>query len=115
MAPTQKSNKKRPAASQAGPTPKKAHLDKAGKGEKKRSRPVTLPVKDVSSASDSDGELAEDEDDAQWVDDVEEDGPGEAADDDMKVDAAPPKDPNGVPRLLIPPSDNFFIDRTTSR
>ncbi|KAJ7139088.1 puf family RNA-binding protein [Mycena epipterygia] len=56
MAATQKSTKKRPAVTQGGPKPKKAHVEKPGKSDKKRSRPVTLPARDVQSASDSEAE-----------------------------------------------------------
>ncbi|KAG6816173.1 hypothetical protein H0H87_008097 [Tephrocybe sp. NHM501043] len=67
--------KKRPAPSQAGPKPKKVQLEKPGKAEKKRSRPVTAPVTvEVSADSDDDLEDLEGDDD-QWVD--EEDVPME--------------------------------------
>ncbi|KAJ7856725.1 armadillo-type protein [Mycena olivaceomarginata] len=82
--------KKRPAASQGGPKPKKAHVDKAAtKSDKKRSRPVTLPARDVPDASESDEDLEE-----------EVEAFDEELDQDefpMEVDEAPanktPKDP----------------------
>lgn len=103
MAAAQKSNKKRPATSQSGPTPKKAHLEKA-KSEKKRSRPITLPVREAASASDSEGDQddldvgAEDD----WVD--EDDAAGDAMDEDTPaapISNLPPKDPNGTPSMCI--------------
>lgn len=95
-APTSKSmaaasTKKRPAASQGGPKPKKVHVDKAAKSsDKKRSRPVTLPTRDVSDATDSDEDLED-------VEDVDEEiGQDEYP---MEVDETPanktPKDPAG--------------------
>ncbi|KAJ7720293.1 armadillo-type protein [Mycena maculata] len=92
MAATQKSTKKRPAASQGGPKPKKVHVEKPAKSDnKKRSRPVTLPAREVQSASDSEAE--EEEDIQADADDVDE----ELAHDDsaMEISEAPPnqKDP----------------------
>lgn len=101
MAASQKSSKKRAANSQAGPTAKKAHLDKSSKNhssekDEKRSRPVTLAAKD-DSASDSEGdlELLEGAEKA-WLDEdgdeLLEDGlEAEAPGDSMDVDAAPRK------------------------
>ncbi|KAF7377819.1 PUM-HD domain-containing protein [Mycena sanguinolenta] len=64
-------SKKRPAASQGGPKPKKVHVDKsavATKADRKRSRPVTLPAKD-SDATDSDEDLGDEvEDVAEEID-----------------------------------------------
>ncbi|KAJ6475719.1 armadillo-type protein [Mycena vitilis] len=56
MAAAPKSTKKRQAVSQGGPKPKKAHVEKSSKSDKKRSRPVTLPARDVPSPDDSDAE-----------------------------------------------------------
>ncbi|KAJ7198843.1 armadillo-type protein [Mycena pura] len=88
MAAAPKPTKKRLATSQGGPKPKKAHVDKSSKSakpsDKKRSRPVTVPVKD-DSESDSEVEDIEDEAD---------DG-GEENDSPMETDDPPPnrKDP----------------------
>jgi pumilio homology domain family member 6 len=74
---TRRSQKKRPAASQAGPTPKKIHLAKSLKASnkekssaesKKRSRPVTLPIQndspsegdDLEDVGYDDGDIGED-------------------------------------------------------
>lgn len=111
MAATQKSSKKRPASYQAGPTSKKAHVkpqnpprrDQKGKSkdiagpDKKRSRPVTLPIhEDDSSESDSGEGLDALEDGA--IDDDMALEVVEAGGDEMDVDIsnAPPKDPNGM-------------------
>lgn len=98
MAATQKSSKKRPAAAQAGPTPKKAHFSKPLKSkdttDKKRSRPVTLPIQDDNSGSDDELEELEGiEDDPE----LDEALVGDEMDMDMDVSGAPeqPKDPNG--------------------
>ncbi|KAJ6551671.1 puf family RNA-binding protein [Mycena capillaripes] len=72
MVAAQKSTKKRPAASQGGPKPKKVHVEKAAKSDKKRSRPVTLPAREVQSASDSEAEDVEEEADAM-DDEMEQD------------------------------------------
>ncbi|KAJ7025570.1 armadillo-type protein [Mycena alexandri] len=82
MAAAQKSAKKRPAASQGGPKPKKAHVEKpaksnaekpAGKSDKKRSRPVTLPTREAESAeSDLEGDV-EDEGLNAMDEDLEQD------------------------------------------
>jgi len=97
MAATQKSSKKRPATTQSGPTPKKAHLTKPAKGtetiaDKKRSRPVTLAVQDENYDSE--------EDDFEGFYEGE-DNMGLNVDvgvDEMDVDSSntPPKDPNGT-------------------
>lgn len=102
MAPTQKSQKKRPASSQAGPTPKKIHLEKSLKASgkekvdsKKRSRPVTLPVQHDSPSEDDD-----------LGDDVGDDGL-EIGEDDVEMDVdggasmSMVKDPNGASMLLV--------------
>ncbi|KAF7368915.1 ARM repeat-containing protein [Mycena venus] len=93
VAATGKSTKKRPAVSQGGPKPKKVHVDKtAPKSDKKRSRPVTLPAREVRDASDSDEE--DFEDDAEALDEADEEMQDEFP---MEVDEAPanktPKDP----------------------
>ncbi|KAJ7773430.1 armadillo-type protein [Mycena metata] len=71
MAAAQKSTKKRPAVSQGGPKPKKAHVEKpakshaekpAGKSDKKRSRPVTLPTREGEEDVEDEGLDAMDED-----------------------------------------------------
>lgn len=102
MAASQKSSKKRPASSQVGPTPKKAHLAKPTKGkepaEKKRSRPVTLPIQAEDSASeDAFEELEGDLDDLVSEEEVQGD--------EMDVDLsnAPPKDPNGLLLSFLSP------------
>lgn len=89
MAPVvEKRGKKRSAAAEAGPKSKKVQLDKQGpaadKG-KKRSRPVTLPVKEVSD--DSSDEMSEEE--------QEEDEAVEAVGEPSQV-----KDPNGACLIL---------------
>lgn len=95
-----KTSKKRPAASQAGSAAKKPHLEKGYRQSenadgalhksKRRSRPVTAPVKDDSETDD------------EGDDDLEGDGLDEpldeegGAEDDMAVDTpARPKDPQG--------------------
>ncbi|KAJ6617539.1 puf family RNA-binding protein [Mycena sp. CBHHK59/15] len=85
MAAAHKSAKKRPAVSQGGPKPKKAHFEQPAKSDKKRSRPVTLPA--VQSLSDSEAEDLEAE-----VDEYEEMEEDESP---MEVADAPPnqKDP----------------------
>ncbi|KAJ7471227.1 armadillo-type protein [Mycena galericulata] len=91
MAAAHKSVKKRPAVSQGGPKPKKAHVEKPAKSDsKKRSRPVTLPARDVQSASDSE---VEDNDIEAEADDVDEEM--EQDDSPMEINEAPPnqKDP----------------------
>ena len=102
---TKKVSKKRSAASQNGPSPKKAHLQKSSKSpSSKRSHPVTLPEKNnVDSNSEEDGE--EDEPDSE----VEEVMDSEGADDVMRVDA-PPKDPNGISFFLL----QMVLPRMTS-
>ncbi|RDB30018.1 Pumilio y domain family member 6 [Hypsizygus marmoreus] len=95
MAAANRSTKKRPAASQAGPKPKKVQLEKPGKADKKRSRPVTAPVVADASASDSEGDLEEEGEDNDEL--VDED---EAGDQPMEEDVAgapsQPKDPNAA-------------------
>lgn len=102
MPAAQKTSKKRPAPTQSGPTPKKLHLEKPAKGKeaapKKRSQPVTKPVRTEDSASDDqefdDLEAAENDMDL-------DDGVGG---DQMHVDSfnAPAKDPNGMFPIAIP-------------
>ena len=101
MAATQKSSKKRPASTQAGPTPKKAHLAKPAKGkesasEKKRSRPVTLQVQDESSEDEDDfGDFGGAEDETILDEEV--------AGDEMDVHSSnAPKDPNGMSVFFYP-------------
>lgn len=94
-----KPTKKRLATSQGGPKPKKAHVDKSSKSakpsDKKRSRPVTVPVKDESE---SDSEVEDIEDEAA---EDEADG-GEENDSPMETDDPPPirKDPAGACRAF---------------
>ncbi|KAJ7158057.1 armadillo-type protein [Mycena filopes] len=105
MAAAQKSTKKRPATSQGGPKPKKAHVEKpakshaekpAGKSDKKRSRPVTLPTREVESAESDleEEEAVEDEGLDAMEEDLEQD---EFA---MDTEEAPPtqnqKDPEAA-------------------
>ncbi|KAJ7916192.1 armadillo-type protein [Mycena leptocephala] len=71
MVAASKSTKKRPAVSQGGPKPKKVHVEKPAKSDKKRSRPVTLPARDVQSATDSEAEDDE-EDQVDAMDEAEE-------------------------------------------
>jgi hypothetical protein len=100
MAATQKISKKRSAASQSGPSPKKAHLQKPSKSpSSKRSHPVTLPEKNnVDSNSEEEEDESESENegedvmDSEGADVVDEEEPGGNA---MQVDARP-KDPNGI-------------------
>ncbi|KIM72847.1 hypothetical protein PILCRDRAFT_829556 [Piloderma croceum F 1598] len=94
MAATQKSSKKRPATTQSGPTPKKAHLTKPAKGketvaDKKRSRPVTLAVQDENYDSEEDFEGFDGGEDDMGLD-------VEVRADEMDVDLSntSPKDPN---------------------
>ena len=93
MAAVIKSTKKRLAPSQAGPTPKKAHLAKhlkppavLPKKDKSRSRPITLPLQE-STESESD---LEDDDHIIEEADVESDA--------IAIDSnyPPAKDPNGI-------------------
>jgi hypothetical protein len=110
MAATQKSSKKRPAPTQSGPTPKKVHIAKPAKGkdDKKRSRPVTLPVQEETSDSQEEefDEFGGAEDDMRLD--------GGAGMDEMDVDSsnALPKDPNGMFQFLygfsIPESHDLF-------
>ncbi|KAJ7595727.1 armadillo-type protein [Mycena floridula] len=65
------SSKKRSAASQAGPNPKKAHLEQPKKAPK-RSRPVTAAVEPDSDSEDSDDGQDEFEDIEEEEDQVEE-------------------------------------------
>jgi pumilio homology domain family member 6 len=96
MAATQKSSKKRPATTQSGPISKKVHLDKSAKekdigAEKKRSRPITLPVQEENSESeDIFDELDGGEDDVGLDATLDADGM------DVHSSNAPPKDPNGM-------------------
>lgn len=102
MAATQKSSKKRPATSQAGPTAKKTHLAKSadkGKGRepavKKRSRPITAPIEEDSLSEDAYEWDEGNEDDDMALD---EGASTTLVGDEMDVDAVPnaaPKDPNG--------------------
>jgi pumilio family protein 6 len=103
MAAANKASKKRPAASQAGPKAKKAYLEKPGKADKKRSRPVTAPVVASASASDSEDDLDDLEVDVggddEWLD--EDEAQDDPMDEDVPPDTAPevpaqPKDPNGL-------------------
>lgn len=98
MAPRQISSKKRPAPSQTGPKAKKAHIEKPLKTtEKRRSRPITAPVK---STSDSEA------DEEDWEDEGGEGGDNDEANENAVIEddpgeiepAAPiiPKDPNGL-------------------
>lgn len=94
----QKTTKKRPAASQAGPAAKKIHLDKPAKAGKKRSQPVTLPVRVEASISESE----EDPEEEKY-----EDEENEAAADEPSVDAPSTiKDPAG----LIPSFSDDWLD-----
>lgn len=102
MATTQKLSKKRPATTQSGPTPKKAHLTKPAKGkqtvaDKKRSRPVTLAVQDENYNSEEEDFQGFDESGDDMRLDVE------VRANEMDVDSSnvPPKDPNGMFSLLM--------------
>ncbi|KAF8154852.1 armadillo-type protein [Crassisporium funariophilum] len=107
MAASQKSSKKRPASSQAGPKAKKAHTEgssSSSKPDKKRSRPVTQPLGGRGDASESDEEGGEGdvlEEVMEEGDDVlEEEGDGDGDEDAMEVDSKTepriPKDPNAA-------------------
>jgi hypothetical protein len=78
----QTSHRKRPATIQTGPAPKKVHLEKT---DKKRSRPITMPIQTDSS---SDDEVVEES--VNRSDDVGKDN------DEMVVDGGSmrAKDPN---------------------
>lgn len=99
MAASNKSTKKRSASSQAGPKPKKVQLEKPGKSEKKRSRPVTAPVVEEGSASDSEDGLNDiDDGEDKWID---EDETADVPMDEDVAESTPatpaqPKDPNGM-------------------
>ena len=118
MATARKSSKKRPATSQAGPTPKKVHQGKSGRTEKKRGRPVTLPAKDFATGSDSEGDsddrgVGTGQDD-EWIgeaDDVEGEGlvGNEIPPDCAPFGAPPPKDPNGESFSLILRNDLYHV------
>lgn len=93
-----KTSQKRPAPSQAGPKAKKAHIEKNGyitpadKG-KKRSQPVTAPLKDdISGSSEEEGE-----DEPQEFQ-GEEDGDDELVEDESEeqITSAISRDPNGT-------------------
>ena len=99
--------RKRPASFQAGPVPKKVHLDKTLKGtpkkekaEKKRSRPITMPLGDASDESDVDtkGEFTSDSED-------------EVKERDMVVagGAVHAREPNGMSR------DIYILDSYNQR
>lgn len=84
-------SKKRPAPSQAGPKQKKIHVEKPKKqieedsGKKvKRGRPVTLPQNSEPETSSEDEE------------DNEEAAEASEGEDEMQIDDAPAKDPNGT-------------------
>lgn len=104
MPSAQKPNKKRVAASQGGPNPKKIHLDQNAKSSgKKRSQPVTAPIRKAAS-SDSDSD-----DDLEAVEDVGEDDNDDWVDEDteMVVDEpsanqipSNPKEPGGTEKIL---------------
>ncbi|KAK7052431.1 PUM-HD domain-containing protein [Favolaschia claudopus] len=83
-----KTTKKRPAASQGGPKPKKAHVDKTeSKSDKKRSRPVTLPAREALDGSDD-----EDEDFGDYVEALDEGIDQDAMDAEPPANK-PPRDP----------------------
>lgn len=94
----QSASRKRPAVSQGGPKSKKQHSEKPSSTKleegkiQKRSRPVTQPIP-VSGLSDED----EDEDEDNFEEEEAEDQ--EIVQDEMIVDGAPSKDPNGMSRL----------------
>ena len=89
----QKSTKKRPAPSQGGPKPKKAHISKQATSKhgvesvKRRRQPVTLPVEDIQE-EDSDAESG-------VVESGEEDAEDDPVQDKMDVDTGLSKDANG--------------------
>jgi pumilio family protein 6 len=108
MVAASKSTKKRPAVSQGGPKPKKVHVEKPAKSDKKRSRPVTLPARDVQSASDSEAE----DDEEEQVDAMDEAEEMEQDEYPMEVTDAPQKQkdpagpysaPQAIARALILP------------
>ncbi|KAF9479209.1 ARM repeat-containing protein [Pholiota conissans] len=85
-------SKKRAAPSQAGPKPKKTHLESA-KTDKKRSRPITQPLAAEDAGSDSEGG-SDDLDDEPMLEE-EADEADEAMDIDVKPDQRP-RDPNAA-------------------
>ena len=91
MPSTTKVHQKRPASSHAGPKPKKIHLENDNSKVKKRSQPVTAPLK---YENDEEGEDEEgDEDEFLGLEE------GDQPDEKMVVDDHPPaapKDPNGA-------------------
>lgn len=93
MPTVQKSTKKRPALSQGGPKPKKAHVSKQVTSKhgvesvKKRRQPVTLPVEDINE-EDSDEESG-------VVESGEENAEDDPVEDEMDVDSGLSKDTNG--------------------
>lgn len=95
----QSASKKRPAVSQGGPKSKKQHSEnpsstKLEEGKiQKRSRPVTQPIP-VSGLSDED----EDEDEDNFEEEEVEDQ--EIVPDEMIVDGASSKDPNGMSTII---------------
>jgi hypothetical protein len=94
----QNASRKRPAASQGGPKSKKQHSEKPSSTKfeegkiQKRSRPVTQPIP-VSGLSDE-----EDEDEENFEEEEAEDQ--EIVQDEMIVDGAPSKDPNGMSTII---------------
>ncbi|KAL0577745.1 Pumilio y domain member 6 [Marasmius crinis-equi] len=91
MAPvSQKSSKKRSAKTQAGPSTKKIHLEKAEQPSKKRSQPITqVPTQQ----DDSEWESVDENDEFEGVEDEEDEAM------DTTADGAPSgttKDPNAV-------------------
>ena len=101
MATAQKVSKKRPAPTQAGPTPKKAHLTKSASkqqvkttADKKRSRPVTLPIQEDNGSASESEEAFDDLEGGE--DNLELDEVLERDEMDMGESNAPPKDPNAA-------------------
>ena len=104
MTMAQKTSKKRPATSQAGPNLKKLHLEKSS-SDKKRSQPVTTSVQPASTSDSEPDDL----------DDVEKtggDGEGDWIDEDDEMDVGNNgdvptlnslalKDPNGASKSFL--------------
>lgn len=95
MAPaTDKRKQKRPHSSLSEPKPKKARFDTAEKRSadkgKKRSQPVTLPLKNETDTSSDEAEEHEELEVGDAEDEMDVEGPSQT-----------PKDPNGTPAICM--------------
>ncbi|KAI6130912.1 armadillo-type protein [Pisolithus croceorrhizus] len=96
MPTVQRSTKKRPSASQAGPAAKKVRVAPTNAREevvKKRKQPITLSVRESDDESSDEGDEDELEDVGELEDEEEDVGSGPA---EMSVDAAGQKDSNAA-------------------